>query len=97
MLRLPQEVSPLFREWLENHFPDRADRVMARVREMHGGQDYDASWGRRMRGEGHYASMIAARYKMATRRLGLAQELPSLRGDLFRPPARAGDQMSLFE
>jgi DNA repair photolyase len=52
MLRLPREVSALFRDWLDEHYPDRAARVMARVREMHGGQDYDAQWGRRLRGSG---------------------------------------------
>lgn len=96
MLRLPREVSPLFQEWLENHFPQRAGRVMARVREMHGGRDYDAKWGRRMRGEGHYAQMIAARFKMAMRRCGLASELPPLEQTLFTPPTRVGDQLSLF-
>ncbi|WP_299350553.1 PA0069 family radical SAM protein [uncultured Shimia sp.] len=96
MLRLPQEVSPLFQEWLQEHFPLRADRVMARVREMHGGQDYDAQWGRRMRGEGHYASMIAARFNMAMRRQGLSPNLPVLRQDLFQPPLATADQLALF-
>ena len=96
MLRLPMEVSEMFKEWLADHFPERAERVMSRVREMHGGKDYDATWGRRMRGEGHYASMIAARFKIASRRLDLAQDLPKLSCDLFRPPMRSGDQMSLF-
>ncbi|WP_127112159.1 PA0069 family radical SAM protein [Shimia sediminis] len=96
MLRLPQEVSPLFREWLEAHFPMRSERVMARLREMHRGQDYDAQWGRRMRGEGHYADMIAARFKIAMRRQGLAPDLPPLRQDLFQVPLAVGDQMALF-
>jgi DNA repair photolyase len=96
MLRLPQEVSPLFQEWLQTHFPLRADRIMARVREMHGGQDYDAQWGRRMRGSGPYAQMIAARFRTATRRLGLDLEQPKLRCDLFHPPPRKGDQLALF-
>ncbi|SHK31134.1 DNA repair photolyase [Shimia gijangensis] len=96
MLRLPLEVSDMFKEWLEEHFPERASRVMARVREMHGGRDYDAAWGRRMRGEGHYASMISARFKMAQRRLALAPELPELAYDLFCSPIRKGEQMSLF-
>ena len=96
MLRLPLEVSELFREWLAEHFPDRAARVMGLVREMHGGQDYDAQWGRRMRGEGHYAGMIAARFKRAARRQGLDTEQPGLRCDLFRLPPRAGDQLRLF-
>ncbi|KNG92796.1 PA0069 family radical SAM protein [Pseudaestuariivita atlantica] len=97
MLRLPREVSPLFREWLEEHVPDRAARVMARVREMHGGQDYDARWGHRLRGEGHYAQMIAARWRRAARANGLDIRLPPLRTDLFRRPERAGDQLSLFD
>ncbi len=96
MLRLPREVAPLFREWLEAYAPDRAGRVMARVREMHGGQDYDARWGHRMRGEGHYAQIIAARWKRAARALGLDTALAPLRTDLFRRPERAGDQLTLF-
>ncbi|WP_370283267.1 PA0069 family radical SAM protein [Pseudooceanicola sp.] len=96
MLRLPLEVSPLFRDWLEEHYPDRAGRVMARVREMHGGKDYDAQWGKRMRGEGHHAQMIGQRFARAARRLGLDRALPPLRCDLFRPPVPRGAQMDLF-
>lgn len=96
ILRLPLEVSQLFREWLHEHRPDRAERIMARVREMHGGADYAARWGHRMRGEGHYARMIADRFTVAARRLGLDAPQPPLRCDLFRPPPKAGDQLSLF-
>ncbi|WP_417606885.1 PA0069 family radical SAM protein [Primorskyibacter flagellatus] len=96
MLRLPQEVSPLWQEWLAAHFPDRAGRIMARLREMHGGKDYDASWGKRMRGEGAYADIISRRFAVAARRLGLDRKTPALRCDLFCPPKRAGDQLSLF-
>ena len=96
MLRLPREVSPLWQEWLSEHYPGRAARVMARLREMHGGKDYDASWGLRMRGEGRYAEMIAQRFRAAVRRLGLKQRQPDLRRDLFRAPPRPGDQLSLF-
>lgn len=96
MLRLPREVSPLFQEWLDAHYPDRAAKVMARVREMHGGQDYDARWGMRMRGEGAYAEMIGQRFEKARRRAGLVQELPSLRCDLFEVPLAQGDQLALF-
>ena len=95
MLRLPLEVSPLWQEWLDEHYPERRARVMARLREMHGGKDYDARWGHRMRGEGHYAQMIAQRFEAAVRRLGLGKVQPALRCDLFRVPGRA-DQMSLF-
>ena len=96
MLRLPQEVSPLFRDWLQTHYPDRAARVMGRVRSVHGGKDYDAEWGRRMTGEGVFAQLIARRFEVATKRLGLAHRLPPLRCDLFRLPPRPGDQLSLF-
>lgn len=96
MLRLPLEVSPLFREWLAAHYPDRARRVMGLVREMHGGRDYASDWGRRMRGSGRYADLIAQRFRLAARRLGLDQPQPALRCDLFAVPPRAGDQLSLF-
>lgn len=96
MLRLPQEVAVLFREWLAEHCPDRAGRVMRLVRAMHDGQDYDASWFKRMRGQGAHAEMIARRFDLAVRRLGLATHLPPLRCDLFAVPPRAGDQLELF-
>lgn len=96
MLRLPLEVAPLFREWLEAHYPDRAARVMGLVRQMQGGRDYDPQWGRRMRGQGPYAQMIAHRFALAARRLGLDARQPALRCDLFDPPERPGDQLSLF-
>ena len=96
MLRLPLEVAPLFREWLERHFPDRAARVMGRVRELHGGRDYDPEWGRRMTGQGTFADLMRHRFAVAVKRLGLVTDLPSLRTDLFRLPPRAGDQLELF-
>ncbi len=96
MLRLPREVAPLFRAWLEEHYPDRAARVMARVREMHGGKEYDARFGHRMRGDGVYAQMIGQRFAKAARRLGLDGEQPQLRCDLFCPPRGDGRQGDLF-
>nr|WP_323764709.1 PA0069 family radical SAM protein [Marinovum sp.] len=96
MLRLPREVSPLWQAWLAEHYPDRAARVMARLREMHGGKDYDARWGHRMRGEGAYAEIIAARFRRKARALGLDRRVAPLRCDLFAPPGQAGDQLSLF-
>lgn len=71
VLRLPWEVAPLFKDWLAAHFPDRADRVMSRVRDMRGGKDYDANFSTRMKGEGLWADMLRQRFRQATRRLGL--------------------------
>ena len=96
VLRLPREVGPLFRDWLEQHYPDRARRVMGLVREMHGGQDYDPQWGRRMKGEGVVADLIGRRFATARTRLGLAQPLPPLRTDLFRAPPTGPEQLTLF-
>ena len=95
-LRLPLEVAPLFRAWLEEHVPGKAARVMARVREIHGGQDYSADWGQRMTGTGVYADLLQQRFRRAARAAGLARDLPPLRCDLFAVPPRPGDQLSLF-
>ncbi|MBI1219360.1 MAG: PA0069 family radical SAM protein [Rhodobacteraceae bacterium] len=95
VLRLPLEVAPLFRDWLTAHFPDRAAHVMGRVRELHGGKDYDPAWGKRMRGEGLWADLMAQRFRAATRRLGMDAPSPPLRTDLFRVPPKPGDQLSL--
>ena len=95
-LRLPLEVADLFRDWLAATFPDRAARVMGRVRELHGGRDYDPDFGTRMRGQGLWADLIHRRADLARKRLGLAEALPTLRCDRFRPPPKAGDQLSLF-
>jgi DNA repair photolyase len=96
MLRLPGEVAPLFRDWLARAVPDRAEKVMSRVRDVHGGRDYDPAWFRRMRGQGQWASLTDRRFQVAVARLGLNTPLPPLRCDLFRVPPRAGDQLSLF-
>jgi DNA repair photolyase len=94
-LRLPLEVSTLFQDWLKARFPDRAAKVMARVREMHGGRDYDPAFGKRMRGQGIWADLLERRFQLAHDRLGFARNLPPLRCDLFAPPGRMGDQMVL--
>lgn len=94
-LRLPLEVAPLFEEWLQEVRPARVARVMARLREMHGGKAYDARWGHRMRGRGPYSEMMRHRFVLACKRAGLAQRLPPLRRDLFEVPARPGDQLKL--
>jgi DNA repair photolyase len=96
VLRLPLEIKDLFREWLEAERPDRARRVMSLVRQMRRGRDYDPEWGARMLGHGPIAELLARRFALATERLGLHRPLPALRTDLFRVPARTGDQMELF-
>ncbi|MEM7521746.1 MAG: PA0069 family radical SAM protein [Pseudomonadota bacterium] len=96
MLRLPREVSELMQEWLAQHFPDRADRILARLREMHGGALYDAAWHKRMRGEGAYAEMVAQRFAVTIKRVGLKAAAPPMRCDLFKPPVLPGAQMQLF-
>ncbi len=95
-LRLPREVAGLFREWVAEAFPDRAARIMGRVRELHGGRDYDPAWGRRMTGQGPWAALLRQRFRVACARLGLSETGPVLRTDLFRPPSRDSAQLSLF-
>jgi DNA repair photolyase len=96
ILRLPLEVRDIFVEFLEREYPDRAKHVMSLVRSMRGGKDYDAEWGKRMRGDGPHAWQIGRRFEVAARRLGLNKERLGLRTDLFKPPLAKGDQMSLF-
>jgi DNA repair photolyase len=86
VLRLPWEVNPIFQRWLDQHFPDRAARVMARIREMRGGKDYDATFGTRMKGEGVWAQLIAQRLAKARARHGLDRERRELDVAQFRKP-----------
>jgi DNA repair photolyase len=94
VLRLPWEVAPLFREWLALHYPQRADRVMARVQEMRGGKDYDSDFGTRMKGQGTWAALIHQRFEKTCRRLGLNREKVALDHSAFRRPS--GGQQALF-
>ncbi|WP_323008009.1 PA0069 family radical SAM protein [Pseudorhodobacter sp.] len=96
LLRLPGEVEALFREWLAIHAPGRAEKVLARLADLHGGAVYTAGFGTRMRGRGLWADLIAQRFALALGRLGLTLHQPPLRCDLFAPPARPGDQLRLF-
>ncbi|GES42508.1 DNA repair photolyase [Rhizobium sp. ERR 922] len=96
ILRLPLEVSPLFRDWLLQHYPDRYRHVMSLIRSMRGGKDYDAEFGKRMKGAGPYAWQISRRFEMATRRLALTRRNIALRDDLFVPPDGSGVQLSLL-
>lgn len=96
LLRLPLEVSPLFRDWLLQHYPDRYRHVMSLVRSMRDGKDYDAEFGKRMKGSGPYAWQISRRFEMATKRLGMGRRSMQLRDDLFIPPHGSGVQLSLL-
>ncbi len=96
LLRLPHEIKDLFREWLEENRPDAADHVMSLIRSMRGGKDYDAEWGKRMRGTGPYAWQIGRRFEIATRRLGLDRGGWKLDCTKFKVPPRAGDQLALL-
>ena len=95
VLRLPWEVSPLFRQWLELHHPQRAARVMARVQEMRGGKDYDSRFGSRFKGEGVWADLLRQRFAKACARWGLNRERLELDLTKFRPVVQEG-QGELF-
>jgi DNA repair photolyase len=89
VLRLPWEVNPLFQEWLQAHFPDRAQRVMNRIRDLRGGKEYDSEFGKRMQGEGVWADLIRQRFSKAVDRLGLGElrgRFGRLDGSQFRKP-----------
>ena len=97
MLRLPLELKSMFKEWLEQHFPDKAAHVLSLVAQSHGGRLYDSTWSKRMTGTGPYAEMLRLRFERACRKLGFGQRSTSPLGtSLFRPPPRAGDQLTLF-
>ena len=90
LLRLPHEVAPLFRDWLDAHYPQRAAHVMSTVQQLRGGKDYDSAFGQRMRGQGVYAQLLARRFKLACQRLGYAasaQQWEVLDCSRFVPPS----------
>jgi DNA repair photolyase len=93
-IRLPFEVAPLFRAWLDTHYPDRATKVMSIINDIRGGRDNDPNFGTRMRGQGVWYDLMVARFKMARRRFGLDGDRVTLSTELFRPPQ--GSQMRLF-
>jgi len=95
-LRLPHEVAPLFADWLERHRPGQAAKVLGRVRDMRGGKLNDPRFGTRMKGEGEMAELLAQRFALSCKRLGLARALPDLDCAQFHLPPRAGDQFELF-
>jgi DNA repair photolyase len=99
VLRLPWEVNPLFQQWLAAHFPERAARVMARVREMRGGRDNDPNFGSRMTGQGVWAQLLRQRFHKACHKLGLNRERVELDLSRFRRSAASqpSAQYTLFE
>jgi DNA repair photolyase len=86
VLRLPWEVNPIFQQWLQAHFPERAARVMARIRDLRGGKDNDSRWGARMKGEGVWAQLLQQRFTKAAERLGFNRTRVELDLTQFRPP-----------
>jgi DNA repair photolyase len=96
LLRLPWEVKDLFREWLAEHFPERAAHVMSLVRSIRGGRDNDPQFGTRMHATGPVAALLRQRFQLACRKLGFpAERDASLPTHLFRPPLRTHPQLSL--
>ncbi len=97
LLRLPGEVKDLFYEWLDTHYPDRAQKVRNRIRELRGGRDNDSRFGHRMRGQGPWAELLKRRFEASCRRNGLGSgRAAPLTIELFRPPNRCPDQMELW-
>ncbi len=97
LLRLPLELKSLFKEWLEEHYPDKAAHVLSLVAQTHGGRLYDLTWSKRMTGTGPYADMLRLRFDRACRRLGFSQRTTRpLDSTRFRPPPQRGDQLALF-
>jgi len=100
IMRLPNELKVLFKEWLATHYPERAEHVISIVRQMRGGKDYDPNFGSRMSGTGKFAELVEKRFDIACKRFGLndhgaGRKRPELDCSLFRVPA-AGGQMPLF-
>lgn len=96
LLRLPLEVSLVFKEWLLRHCPDRYRHVVSLIRSMRDGKDYDSEFGKRMRGAGPYAWQISRRFEIAARKLGLNLDKTVLRTDLFSRPASVDRQLMLL-
>ena len=96
LLRLPNEVRDIFREWLLRYYPDRLRHVLSLVRDARGGKDNDPNFHSRFRGEGAYAVLLQQRFHKARERYGLNNKITPLRTDLFTPPRLEDKQLSLF-
>lgn len=95
IVRLPYGVKDIFQTWVHEHFPDRANKILNRIREMRGGKLYDAKWGARMRGEGIFAEQIAQIFRLHRHKYGLDKGMPPLSIVAFQRPSTDG-QMNLF-
>lgn len=95
LLRLPSPVDELFTGWLSEHFPDRRERVLGRLRACRGGELSDSCFGRRLRGQGVYAEQIQALFQLSARRHRLDRPLPPLNAAAFRRPPQSGEQLRL--
>jgi DNA repair photolyase len=96
VLRLPHGVKQLFEEWLREHYPERREKILARLRSLHGGKLYDPGFGARGRGAGPFAEQIADLFELARRRAGLAAQGPELSTAAFRRPGSRGEQLALL-
>ena len=95
LIRLPGEVADLFKSWVTEHFPLKAEHVMQRIRDSRGGRDYESAFGTRMRGRGTYADLLERRFQLAYRRLGFPG-INALDVTRFRAPAKDASQLALF-
>jgi DNA repair photolyase len=87
---LPHEVAPLFREWLDVHYPDRAGKVMSIVRSIRSGRDNDPDFFSRMKPQGVWADLFRARFNIACKRAGISKGEYELDCTQFTPPERGG-------
>jgi len=86
LLRLPHAVAPLFTAWLERHYPGQKEKVLGRLRDMHGGRLYDSRWGKRQTGEGEWAQVYRTMFQMACKRVGMRERDEKLNTEAFRRP-----------
>lgn len=96
MLRMPLEIADLFREWLEVHFPMKANRILNCLRQIHGGRNYDGRFGVRQTGTGVFAELLQQRFRLACSRQGLGESPHPLDTGAFVPPRTDERQLSLF-
>jgi len=97
VLRLPWAVAPLFERWLEEHYPDRKEKILNRIRNIRGGKLYKAEWGERMSGSGPFADQIHTMFEIACRKEGINKARPPISAANFRVPTYVGDQFDLFQ